>query len=186
MVFDQYKLASESTIYKVNLGASNDWIKRWINEIYRLGDTQNSKTNVKALMTNWWIWEDSNIFNNLLDNIIRTLRINLPLDPKIYDLKLIDCWGAIYKEGDYTISHTHYPSNLSFVYYLTDSSQTPLIFSKSNFTIFPKINELIIFPGEMFHEVPKHTGDDRIVIAGNANIYAHSQLCIHKNYTLKR
>ena len=121
-----------------------------------------------------------------MDNIIRSLKINFNLDPSVYDLKLTDSWGSIYKEGDYTISHTHDPAYLSFVYYLTDSPNTPLIFPRNNLSLLPKVNDLIIFPGNLFHEVPQHKGKDRVIIAGNATAYIKIPSWTDKFYTLKK
>ena len=181
-----YSLSPSETIYKFNLGASNSYIKKCINTIYEIGDTQSNQTNVKALMTDWRIWKNNNIFNNLLDNIIRALRVNLKLDPKIFDLQITECWGSIYKEGHYSVAHTHFPSNFSFVYYLTDSPQTPIVFPQyNNFSLYPKVNDLIIFSGGLFHKVPKHKGKDRVIIAGNANVYIFHDSWIPESYTLK-
>ena len=156
-------------ITQTKLGISNDYKQQLIKEIYRLGDSQSQKTNVKAIMTNYKIWEQSNVFDLLINRVIECHKTMGYLDSNSgMELKLINCWGAIYKKGHYTKQHIHIPAIWSWVYYLKSNGKTPLVFSKSNFSLDLYDDDLVIFPSYVPHEVPKHDGEeDRICLAGN-------------------
>ena len=83
----------------------------------------------------------------------------------------MEFWSAIYREGHYTISHAHSPSFLSFVYYLKSNiNSSPLVFDGCDFQVQPHDDMLVVFPSYLIHSVPKHTGEDRICLAGNLNL----------------
>ena len=126
------------------------------------------KTNVKAIMSSYVIWEESQIFNSLLDNIINSIKNHAPIRDNQYEYILTNVWGAIYKKDHYTIPHDHLPFVISFVYYLQSSGNTPLVFNGSNLQINPTDDMLVIFPSYLLHSVPKHTEEeDRVCLAGN-------------------
>ena len=87
----------------------------------------------------------------------------------IYDLYLKDIWGQYYKRGDYQRPHHHNPHYWSFVYFVNaPRGSAPLVFTESNKKIIPKSGMLVIFPGWVWHHVPKHRCDEiRSVISGN-------------------
>ena len=138
-------------------------------EIYHLGDSMNQETNVKAIMSSYKIWEETSVLNPLLGRIKEVVfNYDHRISPnQTYFLN--DAWSTIYKGGNYTKSHSHGSTYLSFVYYLkTPEPYTPLIFDKINFKLHPLEDMLIIFPGYVFHSVPPHQSkEDRICVAGN-------------------
>jgi len=150
------------------LGIPQTYKEKCIEEIYRLGDSMNQQTNVKAQMTSYEIRNESSVFDNLLKNIDGIINHIFPTgDPNLI-YKTGDTWGAVYREGHYTIKHNHQPSLLSWVYYLKSNAKTPLVFDDCNFKVNPIDDMLIIFPGHVFHSVPKHIGkEDRVCLAGN-------------------
>lgn len=169
MVIKKHYLKSPIEIIQTELGIPQEYKQQCINEIYRLGDSMNQKTNVKAIMTSYNIWNESKIFNILLNNIKIFISNIMSID-KRWKLILQDAWGAIYKKNNYTIPHNHLPSQISFVYYLQSSGNTPLIFEGCNFQINPIDDMLIAFPSYLSHSVPEHIEEeDRICIAGNLN-----------------
>ena len=91
--------------------------------------------------------------------------------PKEHNFKTEDCWGALYKKGHYIKTHHHWPSALSWTYYLKTSSNTePFVFvgQEKEYEIYPEEGDLIIFPSVMNHRVSvSQTDDERIVIVGN-------------------
>ena len=122
-------------------------------------------------MTSYQIWNESKVFDRLLDNIQRIID-NLIKKDKRLEFKLTDSWGAVYKKNDYTIPHQHLPNNISFVYYLQSTGNTPLIFDECNFKLNPTDDMLIIFPSYLWHSVSKHNEEkDRICIAGNLQFH---------------
>ena len=91
--------------------------------------------------------------------------------PKEHNFRTEDCWGALYKKGHYIKTHHHWPSALSWTYYLKTSSNTePFVFvgQEKEYEIYPEEGDLIIFPSVMNHRVSvSQTDDERIVIVGN-------------------
>ena len=91
--------------------------------------------------------------------------------PKEHNFKTEDCWGALYRKGHYIKTHHHWPSALSWTYYLKTSSNTePFVFvgQEKEYSIYPEEGDLIIFPSVMNHRVSvSQTDDERIVIVGN-------------------
>tara|TARA_B100000035_G_scaffold98720_1_gene83741 strand:+ start:89 stop:724 length:636 start_codon:yes stop_codon:yes gene_type:complete len=91
--------------------------------------------------------------------------------PKEHNFRTEDCWGALYKKGHYIKTHHHWPSALSWTYYLKTSSNTePFVFvgQEKEYSIYPEEGDLIVFPSVMNHRVSvSQTDDERIVIVGN-------------------
>jgi hypothetical protein len=168
MIVNRYHLKSPVEIIETQLNIPQNYKQECIDELYRLGDSQEQVSNVKAIMTSWLIWNESNIFNNLLNNILITInKYDKNLDPKFKTI-LYEAWGIIYKKDHYSKLHNHGNSYLSFVYYLKSNKKTPLIFSDCNFALSPIDDNLIIFPSYLYHHVPPHEeNEDRICIAGN-------------------
>ena len=150
-----------------------------------VGDEQKKLSNVQADMTNWTMHTKYEEFEKL-GNIVRILlaQDTLPTSENEvvqskhkYSIK--EMWGAIYHKNDYTIKHWHWPCTWSFGYYLKTSETTPpIIFHNAiqgsnvgNISYNPKIGDLVIFPSEIYHEVPvQKTDEKRIMIAGNLKI----------------
>lgn len=90
-----------------------------------------------------------------------------------YNLRVSESWGLIYKKGDKTGMHHHFPSLWSYVYCVKASSEcSPLVFPTvshlENQSIKPEEGQIILFPGYLYHEVPEQTCDyERIMVAGN-------------------
>jgi hypothetical protein len=168
MIFEKHHIQSSTEIVTTELIFSQSYKQQCIEEAYRLGDSMNQSSNVKALRSTWYLWDETQIFNLLLEKIIKTINISFPNDDR---LKLRDVWSVIYKKEHYSIPHAHHPSYLSFVYYLKSNGNTPLVFDKCNFQIHPTDNTLVIFPSYLVHSVPTHKeNQDRICIAGNLDL----------------
>lgn len=132
-------------------------------------DEQNRKTNVKAHMTHWFMHKENKAYEFIADRAIEIAKKN---GPHPIELVTYDCWGAIYRKGDYTIMHNHWPHLWSFVYYVkSEKKSSPLIFDNApqgSHYIWPKTNDMVIFPAWLNHSVPKHnSSQERIVISGN-------------------
>jgi len=162
-----------------------DYQKLTVNEnlerqILEYGDKQQRKTNVKAHMTDWFMQDSSQEFQWVCNRAIDLAAKN---NPHQVDMMAYDCWGAIYREGDRTIMHNHWPHLWSFVYYVKcPDSSAPLMFDRCiqpNGTIqriLPKTSLMVLFPGWVNHSVPEHSGKDRIVVAGNLSINPFSHI----------
>ena len=75
--------------------------------IRQQGDRINHKSNVKAQMTEWNMQTEGSgeHFQKLVDWV---REISLEISPVQFIPDCYDVWGALYKKGDYTISHDHY------------------------------------------------------------------------------
>ena len=143
---------------------NNDLIKI----IKMVGDTQNRKTNVKADMTGWLMQREYPIFNSVGDIAIKFAQEASPCEVQ---LELYDIWGAIYKRGEFTKAHDHWPHPWSFVYYVKSNGATPIIFPDCSYSLNPKAGDIVLFPGIIRHGVPIHESDEeRIIVSGNINI----------------
>ena len=167
---ETHHLKAPIKISTLALGIPQSYKEKCIEEIYRLGDSMNQQTNVKAQMTSYQIWNESHVFDNLLSNIDNIINNVFPIGIPNIRYKTGDTWGAVYKEGHYARKHNHQPALLSWVYYLKSKGDTPLVFDDCDFKVNPMDDALIIFPAYITHSVPKHIGkEDRICLAGNVN-----------------
>jgi len=136
--------------------------------IKKVGDTQSRKTNVKADMTDWFMQRKYQIFNFVGDIAIKLAQKASPCE---VHLELYDIWGAIYKRGDFTKPHDHWPHPWSFSYYVKSDGTTPIVFPDGHHYCYPKTNDMVLFPGILRHGVPIHESDEeRIIVSGNIDI----------------
>jgi len=130
------------------------------------------KSNVKAWMTNWFLHQDYPLVNTVCEKAIDIVKSVTKNDQKgqLEKFFTFDCWGAIYDQYHHTLPHTHGPALWSWCYYIqVPDNAPPLYFQEAKLKVYPKPDELVIFPGHVIHEVPKAskmTGE-RIILAGN-------------------
>jgi hypothetical protein len=169
MKINRHHLKSPIEIITTQLGIPLVYKQQCIDEIYSLGDSMNQKTNVKAIMSSYQIWNETSVYNSLLDKILEVINNIEPIKDFRFEYKLIEAWASIYKKNHYTLSHNHTPNDISFVYYLkATTNSSSLIFDSCNFQIQPQQDMLVIFPSYLKHSVPKQTdNEDRICLAGN-------------------
>ena len=137
--------------------------------IMKRGDEQLRKTNVKAQMTQWFMHKNDPTFAKIADQAV-TLAAENSLSKET--LETHDCWGNIYRKGDYTKSHDHWPWPWSWVYYANVSdSCNGLLFDDAGFIFVPNPGDLILFPGWLRHGVEVQTTNyERVVVAGNLKL----------------
>jgi len=187
-MIQRYHLKNPIKIDETQLGIPQKYKQKCIEEIYRLGDSIDRRSNVKALMTDWCIWKQSKVFDPLLKKILQTYKdLSYAENDPRFELSIQNAWGAIYKKHDYANPHDHHPCYSSFVYYLKSNGKTPLTFKESNFSLSPVDDTLIIFPSYVKHHVPPHEEDeDRVCIAGNMEIILKEELQhLDRKYTFK-
>ena len=138
--------------------------------IRQQGDRIKHRSNVKAQMTEWNMQTEAGgeHFQKLVDWV---REISLEISPVQFIPDCYDVWGAVYKKGDYTISHDHWPAIWSWTYYVNVTSQcTPLVFTNTDYKVQPVNGLLVIFPGWVKHKVlPQENDHERVVVAGNLN-----------------
>ena len=71
--------------------------------------------------------------------------------PKEHNFRTEDCWGALYRKGHFIKTHHHWPSALSWTYYLKTSPNTePFVFvvdAESNVLLNPPVKYL--YPADL-------------------------------------
>lgn len=162
MIINKNYIQSTSEIINLELGISEEYKIKCIDEIYKIGNSINSYTNLTAIRSTYYVWEETKILDLLFRQITNIINKLIGTDCEI-----INAWSATYKKGHYAGKHYHNPCFMSFVYYLKSNETTPLVFD-NNFKIYPKDDTLIIFPSYLYHSVPIHEDEeDRICVAGN-------------------
>ena len=125
-----------------------------------------------ATMTAWkagFHIKEFNLIGDWAFNIVKNFNEVGTAFDDIFELHLKDMWGQYYKRGDYQITHHHNPHYWSFVYFVkAPKGSAPLVFTESNKKVIPKSGIMVVFPGWVWHHVPKHRCDEiRSVISGN-------------------
>lgn len=168
MDITRIRIKAPVEITQLKLGVPQNYRQEMINELYRIGDKMGHSTNVKAIMTNYELWNDSPKFKPFLNNIKKIVDKTQILDSK-YENLLVSAWGSIYKKDHHAVPHSHEPAIYSWVYYLkTDEYSSPLMFEGGELAITVEDDLLVIFPGYLWHTVPpQKEGGDRLVLAGN-------------------
>lgn len=85
------------------------------------------------------------------------------VDPSVVQFRIWNCWGAIYEASDYTISHSHFPADLSVVVYLEAAKNCAPIVFDNHLQVNPVPGAMVIFPSILFHHVPRTEGKRTIV-----------------------
>ena len=156
--------------------------------ILKHGDEQNHSSNVKADMTSWFMHEIDDSFKEIANQAIKIAYDN---SPSAVALTTYDCWGAVYKKGDWTKNHDHWPQIWSWVYNVDCcDSCAPLVFHDSRdeknpnhaYSLVPKTGRFTMFPGWIKHSVPVHQcNHNRIIVAGNISADPHHVISGIKN-----
>lgn len=156
------------------LNYDEEYLKRCREYSLNVDYPNSYETNVKAKMSTWQIFNETDLFDPILNDImccVRDSRWHHEGWDGIMNMKIQDCWISIYEKGDKTIPHDHDPSFLSFVYYLSvdDESSGKLVFDELNYEIQPSNNLLVMFPSSVKHSVKTILNDQekRIILAGN-------------------
>lgn len=165
-----FHLNIPTTIGTYQLGATKEMLDQWAQKAYELTKNSN-KTNVKAQMSSYQVFDETDEYNELIKRIDKLINLNNDKLKKLspnYEYKTQAAWTAVYREKDYTQKHRHSITHLSYVYYIKANNQSsPIIFNEANFSITPQDDLLVVFDSHLLHEVPPCTGEDRICLAGN-------------------
>ena len=96
------------------------------------GDEQQRRTNVKAIMTEWFMHKKHSVFNELCTQAIEFADEN---SPHKVPLEPFDCWGNISYKGDWVKVHDHWPFVWSWCYYAQVSKAcSPIFYPHTNNT----------------------------------------------------
>ena len=169
------KIDVPCSVYAKNILLPLETYQYYIDNATQLKDIQNHTTNVKAAMSSWWIWKETEIFNSLLDRISEEFKqsplYSFPVGDKNPAIELSSAWIAVYRRDQGAVLHNHKGSSCSFCYYIkAEEDSAPLCFPEGNIDIKPQTGTLVLFDGNLNHYVPPSTNDEeRIILAGNFN-----------------
>ena len=165
------KVRSKSDVYIADYPFHDKLRDELVSVLENYEDQQNGTTNVKATMTSWNITSPQieKLKKYAANEIDKVFPFSMVNEGSIMTLGWKDFWGNVYRKGDHTLSHQHRPSICSFVYFLkTKWYDSPLVFTDFGERVRPKEGRYVVFPGHIWHHVPKHRYDEtRITLSGN-------------------
>ena len=169
MIINTHHLKTPIQIIDTQLDIPQKYKQECIDEIYKIGNSVNDRTNLTALRSTYYVWDETKVLDPLLKQIRNIINQILGKDDlQEYNFEINNAWSAIYKKGHYAKLHDHMNADISFVYYFKSTGSTPLIFNECNFKLNPTDDTLVIFPSYLKHSVPIHNDEeDRICLAGN-------------------
>ena len=169
---------------KVRSIEGDDWIalNYYLEKDIR-GVGQGALSAAKCYRTHWKMHEVYDSFS-LLNNAVLDFAKKFPLasrtdeqgNPEEVPMKVLESWGLIYKKGDSTDTHTHWPALWSYCYCVKSCENcTPLSFPTAEYIpasgdglISHKAGQIILWPAWVTHKVSEQECDhDRIVVSGN-------------------
>lgn len=176
MIINRHHILAPTQIIDLQLGIPQDYKQECIDEIYKMGNSVNERSNVYGIRSTYKVWEETDVLNTLLDNIKNAIDGLYKDKFKERHFPITSAWSVIYKKGHGANPHEHLPNAWAFVYYLKSNGDTPLVFNEINHSINPKDDMLVVFPSYLIHSVPPHEGDeDRICVAGNIGAIKNNQ-----------
>ena len=173
----KYIVNAPCEIVSMQLGIPQEYKEQLIQESYRLKsrkdrENHNSFKDVfdekekQVIASSYHVWEESILFNSLLDNILEIVKNNSIRNEQGY--VITGAWIGIYNKDQIAKKHIHDPNYKSFVYYISaEEPYTPMVFNDVGIEIDTITDRLIVFPSNIIHSVPPSKGGERIMIAGN-------------------
>lgn len=131
---------------------------------------QGVESNVRAWRSHWFTHKITKAFDPLVD--IMTSACDYVSEHYYNDkeakVEPFNFWVMDYLDGDQAVHHNHWPSLYSVVYFVdVEKGCAPLIVEDE--VIQPENGMLVVFPGNLDHEVPPTKGR-RIGAAGNFHL----------------
>ena len=170
---DVYYIKEKYPVFTTFLNNSSEELESIKEKIikYRKENPESNYSNVKAWHSDYKTQEKTNIFDDINQQIVRECDTILTKfkNTKV-EFFLHDMWVNIYEKGDYTLLHNHFPGDYSCCYYVDIEENSSPIKFPPKLEIFPKNDMLVVFPGNVFHEVLPTNGR-RIMIAMNIQYY---------------
>ena len=148
----------------------NKYLKQVILE-HRQKFPETTKSNVKAWHSSWMTHQENPKFQPLVDRVCNACTF---LSQGYFQCQSVEFvpfnfWAMMYEEHEYTIRHSHFPSDFSAVYYVdVEPGCAPVLFEVpqndgvndkgGNLTLQPQNGMLAIWPSILHHEVPPTKG----------------------------
>tara|TARA_X000000368_G_C22752736_1_gene589123 strand:- start:55 stop:639 length:585 start_codon:yes stop_codon:yes gene_type:complete len=155
----------------------NNYLKQTILE-HRQRYPNTTLSNVKAWHSDWETHKINPKFKPFVDLVTDACKYISINDWNQFNwfFEAEDMWVMTYEENNYAVPHDHIPYPWSCVYYVdVETGCSPIIFEKNSpqsLTIQPKNGMLIIWDGELTHEVPP-TNKKRMAISMNLKQLKH-------------
>jgi len=140
-----------------------------IEEEFRKGYPSTESKVKSRFMSSWYSHKENVNFMPLVEVVTERCEHVLReffIDEKIVvNVECVNCWGAVYEPGDYTLMHHHMPFLLSTCVYLRlDDNYSNIFFDDTEMPV--QEGDILIFPGYLRHRVPPTDGH-RTVVAMN-------------------
>jgi len=141
-----------------------EYLRHCIDEVKKLGDSQNRQTNLKSFMTSYHVYSETDVLNPLLDSIIELCGMYTTME-----LAVANAWVGIYRKGDYAVEHNHLGASISFCYYMqAQEGDAAIEFTEAHKVFYPTTGMLMVFPSTFKHKVhEQETDNERVIFAGN-------------------
>ena len=168
---DVYYVKGKYPVFTTFLNLSSEEIESIKEKIieYRKDNPKSNKSNVKAWHSHYQTHRLTDCFDNINLRILDECNNISKIFKETQDeLVLHDMWVNIYEKEDRTVLHNHAPTDYSCCYYADIEENSSPIKFPPKLEIFPKNDMLVIFPGNLYHEVLPTNGK-RILIAMNLN-----------------
>ena len=144
----------------------NTYLKQVILEHRQLYPKTN-ESNVKAWHSSWKSHEENPKFQPIVDLVLSACEfVSHGYFEQKMTFKCFNMWAMQYEKGEYSVRHSHYPSDFACVYYVdVEPGCSPIIF-EGDLKVVPENGMLVLFPAMLHHEVPP-TDARRMVISCN-------------------
>lgn len=166
----QIDISGVLPLFKTNIDPNSNECKLALRGIFdELEKNYNIKSNIKSkFMSSWTSHKENYKFVPLVKYVANTCNFLLrDIFSSTYEVKCLNCWGAIYEKGDYAIEHHHFPNTFgSIVYLQLEENCSNIFFNESEISI--SSGDILIFPGLLKHHVLPTNGK-RIVVSMNFN-----------------
>ena len=144
----------------------NTYLKQVILE-HRQKNPETTESNVKAWHSSWMSHQENPKFKPIVDLVLNACEF---IGQGYFNQKLkficFNLWAMQYEKGEYTVKHSHFPSDFACVYYVdVEPGCSPIIF-EGELKVQPENGMLVIFPAMLHHEVPP-TNARRMAISMN-------------------
>ena len=154
----------------------NNYLKDVIKE-HREQNPESNDTNVKSWNSSYYTHTENLKFKPIVDRMLNMCKfISQTMYNNKSDYMVTEFWAAMYESGEYAVSHAHEPSNFACTYYVdVEDGCSPIVFDVDRFdeteecekfSITPKNGMLLMWPGNLDHQVPPTNGK-RILVAAN-------------------
>ena len=163
-------LLLRTPVYQIDLDIDNEKLIKDIKD-HREEFPEGESSNVKAWRSSYKTHKQTDRFNSYIQKILDAVDSVRKFDSEYFSrlnivtYDVLDFWSLMYEEGDHTIDHTHWPCTWASCYYAyADEDSAPIRFK--TLRIRPKSGMLLLWPGSLFHSVPRTKGK-RIAISAN-------------------